>query len=446
MLDLNLYKKIYDGCQNLQSKWLEDLGSFFFSNRADFEPTIVQRSAMRKELLALLETEFESNPDLSEDIRFGLQLHFEARILPSTIYVSKALFIYYSPQVNTVFSFMKIMDAIFYDQMRKKEICLGNMDEEFLMKYIKAVNSVNAKPFEDSFLEEMLTHYSEVFALPLKQAKLPESEQYKNLDQDEVALIDNPFKYIKTFITIPVDYEKGKEVLQKVRESNFSFSKNSWDKVEKRPEIMEFIGNFSPEENSNMMVIVLPNYKPLVKSNVNNLLNKIGMIYRVAVLSNRDAESNIMSDQPFNEAHHVQILFRMLRHLERLQFLIFDKQTTKENNYPLGGIGCLYEIILSHFFRNYEDFLPHLTMNEVVLTSTFNPQIFTRTLFNNSCLVSPMLRSIEAIQTSMDYYASMYQNFYHQNDIKDMAGTYILLARIPDIILNRQNYSDKSKS
>jgi hypothetical protein len=446
MLDLNLYKKIYDDCQNLQSKWLEDLGSFRFSNRADFEPTIVQRSAMRKELLDLLETQFKANPHLSEDVRFGLQLHFEARILPSMVYVSKTLFIYYSPQVNTVFSFMKIMDAIFYDQMRKKEICLGNINEELLMKHIKAVNSLNAKPFDDSFLEVMLTHYIEVFAFPLKQAKLAESEQYKNLDQDEVALIDNPFKCIKTFITIPVDQEKGKEILQKVRESNFSFSKNSWDKVEKRPEIMEFIGNFSPEENSNMMVIVLPNYKPLVKSNVNNLLNKIGMIYRVATLSNRDAESNIMSDQPFNEAHHVQILFRMLRHFERLQFMIFDKYATKENNYPLGGIGCLYEIILSHFFRNYEDFLPHLTLNEVVLTSTFNPQIFTRTLFNNSCLVSPMLESIESIQTSMDYYTSMYQNFYHQNDIKDMAGTYIRLARIPDIILNRQNYADRKKS
>ena len=192
--------------------------------------------------------------------------------------------------------------------------------------------------------------------------------------------------------------------------------------------------------------IVLPKYKPLMKSNVNALLNKIGMIYRVAILSNRDAESNVMSDQPFNEAHHVRILFRMLTHFERLQFLIFDKVSTKENNYPLGGIGCLYEIILSNFFRNYEEYGTHLIMNETVLTSTFNSQIFTRTLFNNSCLISPMFSSVESIHTSMSYYTSMYQNFYHQNDIKDMAGTYILLARIPDIILNRQNYSDKPKS
>ena len=108
MLDLNLYKNIYDDCQNLQSKWLDELGSYRFSNRADFEPTVVQRSAMRAELLDLLERQCSNYTDLSEDMRFGLQLHFEARILPSMVYVSKALFVYYSPQVSTVFSFLKI--------------------------------------------------------------------------------------------------------------------------------------------------------------------------------------------------------------------------------------------------------------------------------------------------------------------------------------------------
>ena len=446
MLDLNLYKIIYDDCQNLQSKWLDELGSYRFSNRADFEPTVVQRSAMRAELLDLLERQCSNYTDLSEDMRFGLQLHFEARILSSMVYVSKALFVYYSPQVSTVFSFMKIMDAIFYDQMRKKAIHSGNLDEKTLLKHIKAMNSLNAEPFDDLLIIQILKHYSEVFEFPINQAKLPQSEQYKDLNQDELELVRNPFKCLKTFITIPVDFEKGKDTLQQIRESGFSFSKNSWEKAEKRPEMMEFLRGFSPEENSNMMVIVLPKYKQLMKSNVNALLNKIGMIYRVAILSNRDAESNVMSDQPFNEAHHVRILFRMLTHFERLQFLIFDKVSTKENNYPLGGIGCLYEIILSNFFRNYEEYGTHLIMNETVLTSTFNSQIFTRTLFNNSCLISPMFSSVESIHTSMSYYTSMYQNFYHQNDIKDMAGTYILLARIPDIILNRQNYSDKPKS
>ena len=90
MLDLNLYKIIYDDCQNLQSKWLDELGSYRFSNRADFEPTVVQRSAMRAELLDLLERQYSNYTDLSEDMRFGLQLHFEARILPSMVYKDMA--------------------------------------------------------------------------------------------------------------------------------------------------------------------------------------------------------------------------------------------------------------------------------------------------------------------------------------------------------------------
>lgn len=446
MFDINLYKNIYDDCQKLQSKWLEELGSFHFSNRAEFKPTDDQRSVMQTEFTDLLDQHFSKVPDLSEEVRFGLQLHFEARMLPSIVYVSKALFIYYSPQVSTVFSFLKVMDTIFYDQMRKKVIHLGNFDEALLLKYVKAVNSLTTNPFNESFIKQISNHYNEVFELPLKQAKLPESEQLKNLNQEQLSLVHNPYKCIKTFMTIPVDSDKGEVVLQKIRDCGFSFSKNSWEKAEKRPEMMEFLRGFTPEENSNTMVIVLPNYKPLMKSNVNALLSNIGVVYRVAILSNRDAESNVMSDQPFNEAHHVKILFKMLRHMERLQFIIFDKNTSKENNYPLGGIGCFYEIILSHFFRNYEEGMPNLMMNEVVLTSTFNPQIFTRSLFNNSCLISPMFDSIEAIHTTMSYYISMYQNFYHQNDIKDMANTYVLLARIPDIILNRQNYTDKSKS
>lgn len=446
MLNLNLYKTIYEDCQKLQSKWLGELGSFFFSNRADFEPTADQRSKMQKELDELLNQHFANESELTDEMRFGLRLHFEARILSSIVEVSKTLFIYYSPEINTVFSFIKVMDAVFYDQMRKSNINLNNISETLLMDHIKAINSISAKPFEDDFLNQVLAHYLEVFALPLKQAKLSLDDRYKDLDSDEVDYVENPFQCIKMFITNPFDHDEGKKILNTIRESKFTFSKNSWDKVDKRPEISDIIGSFCPEENSNMLTIVLPTYKSLVKSNINNLLNKIGMVYRVAILSSRDAESSISSEQPFNEAHHVQVLFRMLRHLERLQFIIFDQHTVKENTLPLGGIGCLYEIILSHFFRNYEVFSPNLILNEVALTATFNPQIFTRTLFNNSCLISPLFESVDAIYTSMEYYTNMYQNFYHQNDIKDMAGTYIRLARIPDIVLNRHKYSDNRKS
>lgn len=443
MLNLNLYKTIYEDCQKLQSKWLGELGSFFFSNRADFEPTADQRSKMQKELDELLNQHFANESELTDEMRFGLRLHFEARILSSIVEVSKTLFIYYSPEINTVFSFIKIMNAIFYDQMRKNIINLDNISEILLMDHIKAINSISAKPFEEAFLSQILVHYLEEFALPLKQAKLPLDDRYKDLSDEDLDYVYNPFKCIKMVILNSFDHDKGGEVLNTIRESKFTFSKNSWDKVDKRPEISDFIAGFCPEENSNMLTIVLPSYKPLVKSNINNLLNKIGLVYRIAVLSGRDAESNIQSDHPFNEAHHVQVLFSMFRNLERLQFIVFDQHVVKENTLPLGGIGCLYEIISSHFFRNYEFFSPNLILNEVALTATFNPQTFTRTLFNNSCLISPLFESVDAIYTSMDYYTNMYQKFFHQNDIKDMAGTYIRLARIPDIILNRHKYSDK---
>ena len=445
MVDLNLYKKIYLDCQKLQSKWLAELGSFLFSNRADFDPTTDQRSEMLKELDELLKQHLTSADEITDEMRLGFKLHFEARILSSTVDVAKCLFIYYSPEIHTVLSFIKVMDAIFYDQMRKNNINLNNISETLLIDYIKAINSISAKPFEEGFLNQVLVYYLDVFFLPLKQAKPPLDDRYNDLSSEELDYVKRPYKCIEMFLINTLDHENGKKILDTIREDKFTFSKNSWDKIDNRPEISDIIKNFCPEENSNMLTIVLPTYKPLVKSNINNLLNKIGLVYRLAVISRRDAESNISSEHPFNEAHHVQVLFRMLRHLERLQFMIFDQQAVKENTLPLGGIGCLYEIILSNFFRSCDVFSPNLVLDETTLTSTFNPQTFTRTLFNNSCLISPLFETVDAIHTSMEYYTSMYQKFFHQNDIKDMAGTYVRLARIPDIVLNRHNYSDKKK-
>ena len=200
MVDLNLYKKIYLDCQKLQSKWLAELGSFFFSNRADFDPTTAQRSEMLKELDELLKQHFTSADELTDEMRLGFKLHFEARILPSTVDVAKCLFIYYSPEIHTVLSFIKVMHAIFYDQMHKNNINLNNISETLLIDYIKAINSISAKPFEEGFLNQVLVHYLDVFFLPLKQAKLPLDDRYNDLSSEELDYVKRPYKCIKMFL------------------------------------------------------------------------------------------------------------------------------------------------------------------------------------------------------------------------------------------------------
>lgn len=444
-MNLSIYSEIYQDCQKLQAEWLEELNSFRYSNRAEFKPNNEQKNRFRTDLHKLLTLNLGHIEGMSELELLGYHLHFEARMLPSTIFVSKALYIYYSPELTTTFSFIKIIDSILYDQIVKGELTVDNISETLINEYIDALNCMNFRPFNENFIEEIQNHYHGIFMTPLIQSKLPVKERLVGLNEKQLKEYNNMESCILNLEFQIVNHSISERAINIVREKKFTFSKNSWDKLSNKDEFYEVVSNFTPEDHDHDLVIELPTYKPMAKSNINNALSKKGQVFRAMTYITDLIKENATKEKGFNELDHIRSIYFASVSLERNQFENFDSIAVKEQNTPLGYIGALFEIVLSNCFKSFEDDKAFISFYDKGLMTNFNSQIFTRTLYNNACLVSPYLSEVQSIHVSMDQYAEMYHHFFHQKEIKEMLWAYINIARIPDLVLNRENYQDTSQ-